>query len=202
MSPAPFTPRSVLTDEMFARAWHAVSGEQVDDAVVFGGPGCTCRQYASQVRAVFALLTGAPVPEPAGLGAVVINPLADKVWVRAAHPALPWRDPSVDVVGDWTDPTTGQWSTWKDLLRPLVMQTPGWTPPPPKQTAPPQPPMSEPTGLGAVVVDREGRTWVRVEAGGDPWLNPDSLAEGVGDEARWEDLAHPVTIRNHGWQRP
>ena len=200
MSPAQFTPRSVLTDKMFARAWHAVS-DHVHDGIAFDEPGCTCRNYASQVRAVVALLTGAPIPEPAGLGAVVINPLTNKVYVRDAHPALPWHKPEDESPEHWSDPTCEDWFLWKDLPRPLVVQSPGWTPPPSKQAASPQPPVSEPTGLGAVVVDREGRTWVRVEAGGDPWLNPASLADGVGDEALWEDLAHPVTIRNHGWDR-
>lgn len=118
------------TEEMVARAWHALSDEAIE-GIPLDGPGCTCRNYAAQAKQVVNLFTGEPIPEPDGIGAVVVNPLTGKVYVRGAHPNLPWYDPASVAHEQWADPTCEDWFMWDDLPRPLVMQSPGWTPPKP-----------------------------------------------------------------------
>lgn len=114
--------------EMVARAWHALSDEPVD-AVAFDGEGCTCRNWAPYALRVIKLFFGPPTPEPDGLGAVVVNPFTSDVWVRAAHPALPWNDPATFAPQEWCDPTSEDWFMWADLPQPLVVHSTGWTPP-------------------------------------------------------------------------
>lgn len=184
-----------LTVEMAAKAWHALSDHALD-GVPLNGNGCNCRYYAPWAKKVVDLFTGVPQPEPDGLGAVVVNPLSDQVWVRSAHPVLPWRDPPVDVVGDWADPTSGDWSTWDALPRPLVVQSTGWKVPP--SPLPPRRFPAEPTGLGAVVVDKADGLWVRLYDGHRPWVK----AEASGGQAlNWADLDQPVRVCSHGWTR-
>ena len=198
--PTPVTP----TIEMAARAWHALSDE-VLDGIGFDDAACTCRNYAPYVKKVLDLFSGQPIPEPEGLGAVVVNPFTDQVFVRAAHPALPWHDPGTASPQQWADPTREDWHMWDDLPGPLVMQSPGWTPPtahPTQRSASPSPlEQSEPTGLGAVATDAAGHTWIRAETGQHPWLHPDPADAGIEHAADWDDLPHPVTIRTLGWDR-
>lgn len=189
-----------LTVEMAVRAWHAVSDHSLD-GVGLDQPGCDCRNYGSYVKRLVDLFTGQPVAEPDGVGAVVVNPFTGKVYVRDAHPNLPWHNPDENAPEQWSDPTCEDWFTWDALPKPLVMQSPGWVPPPPPGRVQQPLEQSEPTGVGAVVTDRDGRIWVRVDAGGDPWLNPTSLADGEGIESTWDDLAHPVIIRALGWEQ-
>lgn len=113
------------TAEMVARAWHAFSDEAVQ-GIAFGSTRCECRQHASQAKWVLGLFTGQPVIEPSGLGAVVVNPLTGKVYVRDAHPALPWHNPDENAPEQWSDPTNEDWFVWEDLPRSLVVQSPGW----------------------------------------------------------------------------
>lgn len=124
------TPDSTTTPsvDMVARAWHALSDEPIE-AVAFDGEGCTCRNWAPYALRVINLFYGPPTPEPDGLGAVVIDPFTDAVWVRAAHPALPWHDPATSAPQEWTDPASGDWFAWADLPQPLVVHSTGWTPP-------------------------------------------------------------------------
>lgn len=111
-----------------AKAWHSLSDETLD-AIPFGGEGCNCRNMAPYARRVLELFYGRPEPEPDGLGAVVVNPFTDGVWVRSAHPALPWYDPASTSREEWSDPTCEDWFMWEDLPRPLVVQSVGWKPP-------------------------------------------------------------------------
>lgn len=189
------SPTATLTAEMVLRAWHALS-DHVLDGVPLDGNGCACRNYAPLAKQVVDLFTGAPVPEPDGLGAVVMNPLTDQVWVRTAHPALPWQDPSVDVVGDWADPTSENWYTWDDLPRPLVVQSTGWKVPP--SLLPPRRYVAEPTGVGAVVVDTADQLWVRLHDGSQPWVKAEARD---GQALNWTDLDQPVRVRSYGWPR-
>lgn len=46
----------------------------------------------------------------------------------------------------------------------------------------PPPKCEEPTGLGAVVEDEQGRRWVRIDRDGTPW------AHGINHPQRWCDL--------------
>lgn len=112
--------QTIPDEEMVARAWHALSDEPLD-AIPFAGDGCTCRNYAPHALRVLELFCGIPMPEPDGLGAVVVNPLAGGVWVRAAHPSLPWYDPESASPQQWSDPTCEDWFVWDDLPRPLVV---------------------------------------------------------------------------------
>lgn len=49
----------------------------------------------------------------------------------------------------------------------------------------PTPLIEEPTGLGAVVIGRDGRRWVRIDSGGPlPWRTDD----GKGDFEYWADI--------------
>lgn len=185
----------VPTDEIVARAWHALSDEAMD-GIPFDGRGCTCRNYAPHAKQVLDLFTGEPVPEPDGLGAVVVNPFTDQVFVRAAHPRLPWHDPAAAAPQQWADPTCEDWFVWADLPRPLVMQSPGWKLP--SQTVAPRRLVPEPTGIGAVVVDTGDEVWVRLHDGERPWVMAEA---GVGQAADWDELARPVTVRSHGWTR-
>lgn len=192
---------STPTVELVARAWHAFSDHALE-GVPLDGNGCKCRYYAPLAKQVVGLFTGEPVFEPGGLGAVAVNPLTDQVYVRVGHPALPWQDPSVEVIGDWADPTGGNWFTWADLPRPLVIQSTGWPPPPTlKNTAMAdlhaQP---EPTGIGAVAEDGDGLTWVRAGTPAKPWLRVDGDS-GSLHSADWVDLAQPVKCRSLGWAR-
>lgn len=191
------------TAEMVARAWHALSAH-ASDGIALGGNGCTCRYYAPRAKQVVDLFTGEPVSEPDGLGAVVVNPPTDQVYVRAGHPALPWHDRSVNVIGDWADPTCEEWFTWGDLPRPLVVHNTGWVPPPaPKNTSMAgMVEQSEPTGVGAVVDDAEDQTWIRAEiTNTKPWVKANDRS-GILSLAAWYHLAHPITVRSHGWERP
>ena len=154
--------------------------------------GCDCRNFAPLVQQVLELFYGDPEPEPEGLGAVVVNPFTDGVWVRSAHPALPWYDPAADSSQQWSDPTCESWFNWADLPRPLVTQSPGWTP-----AALPEARdrVAEPTGIGAVV-EASGESWIRVRDGKYPWFRPNS---GSGVITSWEELDQPVRVRSHGW---
>lgn len=107
-----------------ARRWHEL-GDHVVNGVGFGEAGCTCLAVGRRLRVLVTDLLAEPSEEPTGLGAVVLNPLTGEVWVRASHPALvaPDQGPSSQ---DWTDPTTGTWSAWFDLARPLLVRTEGW----------------------------------------------------------------------------
>jgi hypothetical protein len=193
---------------MVARAWHAISDEPLV-AVQFGGEGCGCRNYAPYALRVLELFYGDPPPEPEGLGAVVVNPLTDKVYVRAAHPALPWHNPEEDAPEQWADPTREDWFLWNDLPRPLVVHSLGWRPPDaPVLSAPPLG-VREPTGFGAVVVDAADEVWVRVHGGREPWLKVDQSGTGLAENwegpliaEAWTDLTQPVQIRSHGWKPP
>lgn len=120
--------RTLPSVEMVARAWHALSDEPID-AIAFDGEGCTCRNWAPYALRVINLFYGPPTPEPEGLGAVVVNPLTGGVWVRGAHPALPWHDPATFAPEEWSDPTSESWFMWSDLPQPLVVHSTGWTPP-------------------------------------------------------------------------
>jgi len=182
---------------MLARAWHALSDHD-QDGIRFGSPACDCTTIAARVRQVLDWFAAEP-PEPDGLGAVVVNPVTDKVWVRSAHPALPWHDPTVDASEQWSDPTSEAWYVWADLPRPLVVLTPGWTPP---TTPQPRRYVPEPTGIGAVVVDTADDTWVRVHNRNRPWRKSDPDDTGVEHVANWDDLDQPVAIRSHGWEPP
>lgn len=188
-------PPTLSTIEMAVRAWHAVS-DHVLEGIGLDQPGCDCRNYGLYVKRVVDLFTGEPSPEPDGLGAVVENPLTGGVWVRASHPNLPPEDPAL-VVQQWTD-AEGDWFTWEDLPQPLVMQSPGWTPPMQK----PAPRLPEPTGLGAVVTDASGHTWVRVDDGDKPWLKSEPGEADFEHASGWVDLAHPVIRHTSGWERP
>lgn len=203
-------PVTTPTADMVARAWHALSDHALD-GVPLDGTGCTCRNYASHVKAVVDLLTGQPNDEPDGLGAVVVNPLTDKVYVRDAHPNLPWHNPEDDSPQHWSDPSNEDWFTWAELPRPLVIQSTGWTPPAPTPSPPESEPrrfVPEPTGIGAVV-DTADELWVRVPGSDRPWRKINqSTQRGVGDArvgfaqvARWDELDQPVAIRSHGWQQ-
>src|SRR5690349_11473218 len=121
---------AVPSAEMMARAWHAISDEPVY-AIAFDSEECTCRNLAPYARRLLELFLGDPEPEPDGLGTVVINPFTGGVWVRAAHPALPWYDPAAASSQEWCDPTCDDWFTWSDLPQPLVVVNPGWVPPVP-----------------------------------------------------------------------
>jgi hypothetical protein len=57
---------------------------------------------------------------------------------------------------------------------------------------PPPPPIEEPTGLGAVVLDDKGRKWVRTQAEFSAWTR------GKGADVSW-DRFKPVEILSHGW---
>ena len=50
------------------------------------------------------------------------------------------------------------------------MQSPGWLPPAPTRRAAQPLQQSEPTGIGAVVTDTTGDTWVRIHNGEHPWV--------------------------------
>ena len=195
--------------EMVARAWHWITEEGAIDAAPFDGEDCSCRNHVPYALRLLALFCGGPLPEPNGLGAVVMNPLTGAVWVRAAHPSLPWHDPAAASPQQWSDPTCEDWFVWDDLPRPLVVQERGWTPPEP--SAAPAPPSNapEPTGIGALVVDTADEAWVRVHNGREPWLKVDQSGTGIAENwdgpfsaASWADLHHPVTVHSHGWQPP
>lgn len=214
-SPKPDTSSKPLPDmEMVARAWHALGDEPLD-AIPFDGDGCNCRNYAPYARRVLELFYGEPVPEPDGLGAVVVNPLTGKVYVRDAHPALPWHNPGDDAPEQWSDPTCEDWFVWDDLLRPLVVHERGWTPPSPTstpvvQSQPAEPTETyEPTGIGALVVDTANAVWVRVHNGREPWLKVDQTGTGIAENwegpfyaTDWAHLDHPVNVHSNGWQPP
>ena len=166
------------------------------------GNGCNCRYYAPWVKQVVDLFIGEPVPEPDGLGAVVVNPLTGNVYVRDAHPNLPWHNPDEDAPEQWSDPSNEDWFVWKDLPRPLVVQSTGWVPPAPapSHTAPePRRFVPEPTGIGAVVEDTADEVWVRVPGRDRPWRKNDAVTTGVAQVASWDELDQPVVIRSHGW---
>ncbi|GAA4704236.1 hypothetical protein [Nocardioides conyzicola] len=207
--PEPSTALTAIPDmEMVARAWHEVWDEPLG-TVPFGSNGCHCRNYAPYAKGVLELFYGDPIAEPDGLGAVVVNPLTGGVWVRAAHPSLPWHDPASASPQEWSDPTREDHYVWADLPRPLVVQSIGWKPPTTRPTAPAppvQPP--EPTGIGAVVVDATGAAWVRVHDGREPWLQVDAAGTGLAENwegsfyaVSWSDLTQPIQIRSHGWHR-
>ncbi|WP_028638642.1 hypothetical protein [Nocardioides sp. URHA0032] len=197
-------PTNLPSVEMVARAWHALSDETLD-AIPFGGEGCTCRKHAPYALRVLDLLYGPGAAEPDGLGAVVINPFNGGVWVRAAHPSLPWYDSATASLQDWSDPTREDHFTWNELRQlhgPLAVQSSGWTPPEPSAPVVESPTKTgasrdpgEPFGIGAVVVDATDQTWVRLHDGAHPWhtANP-----GARQVANWEDLVDPV-LRSHGW---
>lgn len=194
------TPPVPPTVEMAVRAWHAVS-DHILDGVGLDQPGCDCRNYGSYVRRVVEVFTGPPIPEPTGIGAVVVNPFTGKVYVRDAHPNLPWHKPDENAPEQWSDPTCEDWFTWDALPKPIVMQSPGWLPPPPPGRV--QHPLqhSEPTGIGAVVSDVTGDPRVRLHHGERRWLRAYPDTNGYETATNWEDLAHPVTIRTLGWER-
>lgn len=56
----------------------------------------------------------------------------------------------------------------------------------------PKPALSEPMGLGAVVRDREGVMWQRIDAD-PPWFNKDKW------DQTWDQL-NVVEILSEGWQ--
>lgn len=124
------TQHTIPSDDSIARAWHALSDEPLE-SVAFGDPDCNCRNVAPYARRVLELFYGGQPPEPDGFGVVVTNPFTNGVWVRAAHPALPWYDPSTAPPQEWCDPTCEDWFTWADLPQPLVVLSPGWVPPQP-----------------------------------------------------------------------
>lgn len=196
---ANLTPTESPTVEMVARVYHALSDEAID-GIALNSPDCVCRYYARHVQKVVDLFLGKPIPEPEGLGAVVVNPFTDDAWVRAAHPALPWHDPATAAPQEWASATTEDWYLWEELPGPLVMQSPGWTPP--RTVARPsrarRSVVPEPVGIGAVVLDAAGDAWVRLHGGDRPWVPADA---GADESAAWEVLPHPVTIRSHGWVR-
>ena len=107
--------------------WHR-QGDHVLRGVGLGEEGCTCLDIAGRLRALVTDLLSVPMDEPAGLGAVVCNPLPGGVWVRASHPRLPWRGAEAPTQ-DWTDPTSEAWFAWSELPRPLLLRTEGWEPP-------------------------------------------------------------------------
>lgn len=177
-----------------ARAWHALSDEPVD-GIPLDGEECRCRAMAPSVRRVLDLFYGNPLDEPEGLGTVVVNPLTGGVWVRAAHPSLPWYDPQADAAEQWADPTCEDWVTWERLPQPLVVVNPGWTPP---FEYTPVTRMPEPTGIGAVVLDGVGDAWVRIYDGSEPWAKVDPEDGQVVD---WDDLVTPIQVCTRGWTR-
>ncbi|GAA4372860.1 hypothetical protein [Nocardioides caricicola] len=207
------TPSQPIPDaETVVKALHAVSDHGYE-GIWLDGPGCACRNQEPQVREVLELFYGT-IEEPDGVGAVVMNPFIDNgsgfgLWVRSAHPRLPWHVPAEASPQQWEDPTTGDWYTFEDLPRPLLVQSPGWVPPEPStMPSPPRDP-GEPFGIGAVVVDAANETWVRIHDCPRPWQrvdteagkSPSSEAEKGESTANWIDLTRPV-IRSHGWNRP
>lgn len=130
----PRRPSRAVVDPVFdaelelelSRRWHEL-GDHVVSGVSFGEDGCTCLAVGRRLRALVTDLLREPLEEPAGLGAVVVNPLTGGVWVRASHPNL--AAPGLEAPGqDWSDPTTGTWLVWADLPRPLLVRAQGWTP--------------------------------------------------------------------------
>jgi hypothetical protein len=53
-------------------------------------------------------------------------------------------------------------------------------------------PHEEPTERGAVVMDRQGRVWVRVDTDAEPWMH---TPDGAGMWAAWTDLDDPQPVQ-------
>lgn len=121
------TATGAISDLDIARAWHRLSDHGRAGAA-FDGPACTCSRHALRVRQLLNWVIDNPATEPSGLGAVVANPITGSIWVRAAHPHLPWKGTD-QAPQEWADPTAERWFAWDDLPRPLELKAPGWQPP-------------------------------------------------------------------------
>lgn len=107
--------------------WHRQSGHNLA-GVGFGEDGCTCVDVGRRLRPLVTDLVTELSAEPAGLGAVVANPLTGGVWVRASHSNLPSVAPEAPGQ-DWADPMSEAWFAWAELPRPLLLRADGWVPP-------------------------------------------------------------------------
>lgn len=110
-----------------ALRWHRQS-DHILTGVGLGEDGCTCADVGRRLRTLVTDLLTELSEEPAGLGAVVANPLTGGIWVRASHPNLPSVAPEAPGQ-DWADPMSEAWFEWADLPRPLLARANGWVPP-------------------------------------------------------------------------